>query len=237
MNSKFRLFPVFLLLLAIPLGAGAQAIEVTPLAHDFGEVELDSSSTTIITIQNLGDDFLIVNNVYIQAGSPEFTISQLPSLPAIINPPDGSTIYSISVEVTFTPPAVGSFSGALVVESNDPGSPTVTVALQGTGVSTAPPPTSVAEMLAFYDASVANGTLVGSGPGKSADGRRNALRNKIEAAGDLIDSGNIGSACNQLWDAYQRTDGLPMPPEFVAGPAASTLASMILNLMGSLGCQ
>ncbi len=92
-------------------------------------------------------------------------------------------------------------------------------------------------ILEFFDASVANGSLVGSGPGKSANGRRNALRNMIEAAGDLIDDGYIEEACQQLLDAYQRCDGLPRPPEFVAGPAASTLAQMILDLMGELDCE
>jgi hypothetical protein len=91
--------------------------------------------------------------------------------------------------------------------------------------------------LAFFDASVANGTLYGNGPGKSADGRRNALRNQIETAGDLIDDSAAQEACQQLLDAYQRCDGLPRPPEFVAGPAAPTLAQMILDLMGQLECD
>jgi hypothetical protein len=59
----------------------------------------------------------------------------------------------------------------------------------------------------------------------------------LEAAGDLIDAGRTAEACQQLQDAYQRTDGLPRPPEFVAGPAASTLAQMILDLMAVLGCE
>jgi hypothetical protein len=59
----------------------------------------------------------------------------------------------------------------------------------------------------------------------------------IEAAGDLIDDGYIVEACQQLLVAYERCDGLPRPPEFVAGPAAPTLAQMILDLMLELGCS
>jgi hypothetical protein len=94
----------------------------------------------------------------------------------------------------------------------------------------------VGEILAFFDEVVTNGTLFGDGPGKSADGRLNALRNQIEAAGDLIDAGNLVEGCQQLMDAYNRCDGLPKPPEFVAGESAATLAEMILQLMADLGC-
>jgi len=59
----------------------------------------------------------------------------------------------------------------------------------------------------------------------------------IEAAGDLIDDGYIEEACQQLLDAYHRTDGVRRPPEFVAGEAAPTLAGMTLELMDSLGCE
>ena len=41
---------------------------------------------------------------------------------------------------------------------------------------------------------VEQGTLVGDGPGNSADGRLNALKSMLEIAGDLIDSGYIEEA-------------------------------------------
>jgi hypothetical protein len=92
-------------------------------------------------------------------------------------------------------------------------------------------------ILYFFDASVADGSLVGNGPGKSADGRRKALRNMLVASGKLIEKGYIDEACNQLLDAYKRCDGVPRPPEFVGGPAALNLATMILDRMASLGCE
>jgi hypothetical protein len=90
--------------------------------------------------------------------------------------------------------------------------------------------------LAFFDASVADGTLVGSGPGNSADGRRRALRNMILLAGDLIEEGRYTEACQQLRDAYGKCDGDPKPPDFVTGEAADDLADMILMVMDALGC-
>jgi hypothetical protein len=213
------------------LSTPAQAdpfIEVVPLDHDFGDVQVGSSSTAMITISNIDGHGLEIYPVTL-SGSADFAITMYP------DPIIGSAM-STAVEITFTPSATGYVAAVLDIESNDMSNPIVSVSLAGMGVGQEQPPTSVADILAFFDASVAAGTLYGDGPGNSADGRRNALRNQIEAAGDLIDDGAIQEACQQLLDAYQRCDGLPRPPEFVAGPAAPTLAQMILDLMGELGC-
>ena len=67
-------------------------------------------------------------------------------------------------------------------------------------------------------------------------GRLKALRNMIEAAGDLIAAGDYEVACQQLQDAYDRCDGEFPPPDFVEGDAADDLATMILELMADLVC-
>ena len=90
----------------------------------------------------------------------------------------------------------------------------------------ATPEEQLAEIVEFFDASIADGTLEGNGHGKSADNRRNALGNMIKSAGDLIVGGFIEEACQQLLDAYERADGLPRPPDF-AGEASPELAEMI----------
>jgi hypothetical protein len=41
-------------------------------------------------------------------------------------------------------------------------------------------------------------------------------------------------ASNQLQDAYNKTDSLPNPPDFVSGQASSQLVRMILELKASL---
>jgi len=92
-------------------------------------------------------------------------------------------------------------------------------------------------ILEFFDDSVDNGDLSGSGPGKSANNRLNALRNMVEEAGALIEGGFIAEACRQLMDAYKKTDGKPRPPDFVEGDAAPDLATMIQDLRAGLGCQ
>jgi hypothetical protein len=88
-----------------------------------------------------------------------------------------------------------------------------------------------------FDPAVEAGTLVGDGPGNSASGRLNALRNMIEAAGDLIEMGEIEAACDQLLDALNRVDGAFPPPDFAAGPAVSMVAGEIVQLRDNLGCS
>ena len=92
-------------------------------------------------------------------------------------------------------------------------------------------------ILEFFDQSVADGLLTGDGPGNSANGRLEALRNMFEMAADLIAIGDIDGACGELKSASKKCDGAPKPPDFVAGPAASELCAMISDLMAELGCE
>jgi hypothetical protein len=114
----------------------------------------------------------------------------------------------------------------------------VFVWLAGTGVEAEPTPEElIAEILTFFDAAVADGSLSGSGPGGSAGGRLGALRNMLVTAQALIDAGDVAAACTQLLDAYNRTDGHPIPPDFVQGDAAPALAAMIADLRSLLACD
>lgn len=90
------------------------------------------------------------------------------------------------------------------------------------------------DILTFFDDSIADGTLVGDGPGNSAKGRLDALRNIIEAAGDFINQGYISEARQQLQNACNRVDGYPKPPDFASGSAVTELATMIQQLINNL---
>jgi hypothetical protein len=227
MKNKLRLFSTFIVILTFPLAAAA-SINVDP-SENFGDVELGTSATAIITIQNVGFTPITLDSIALEPPSGDF---------AIIANPVGTTLAngeSADVVITFTPTVLGPATATLAIAWMNGEAGTDTVELTGTGVESSGDPVTVQDLLDFFDQSVADGTLVGYGPGSSADGRRKALRNKIRAAGDTIEDG--GDACEQLLDAYHRCDGLPSPPDFVAGQAAGTLAGMVLNLMDDLGCQ
>ncbi|MGH6905091.1 MAG: choice-of-anchor Q domain-containing protein, partial [Geminicoccaceae bacterium] len=88
-------------------------------------------------------------------------------------------------------------------------------------------PVTIADVIELFDAAVAGDTLIGAGPGKSAPGRLNALRNMLLAAGDLLEQGEVDAACGQLQDVADRTDGTFPPPDFAQGDAASDLLDAI----------
>ena len=205
------------------------SISLNPQALNFGDVGTGESESLLVTISNKGSMDLTLSGVFLASGgSSAFSITQAPLTTV---PPGGST----DLAVTFAPNAPGSASGTLQIASDDPLQGTVEVALDGKGVySEVPPEQQMETILLFFDTSVADGTLQGDGPGRSAGNRLRALRNMLEAAGDLMRDGDMLGAYRQLFDAYQKTDGHQKPPDFVAGPAAAELARLIQTMMDSL---
>jgi len=209
-------------------------INVSPSFYDFGDVEVGFSISFILIISNVGDNDLTVSDVRLDISSdPDYALTDLPILPVVLLP-DGV----IDVEITYSPTVSGLSSATVLIDSDDPDEPVVSVELVGAGVITElPPDEQIAQVLDFYEASVTDGSLVGSGPGQSAGRRLNALNNMLESAGDLIESMLYDEARQQLESAYKKTDGFPKPPDFVAGPAASELSAMIQDLITDLTTQ
>lgn len=86
--SLISVILVFVAWFAVPT-ANAD-IEVAPMPYDFGDVELGTSDTVIITITNVpGVVFepLAIYNVTLQPGcDPDFSISMSPSFPLYLDP-------------------------------------------------------------------------------------------------------------------------------------------------------
>jgi len=85
-----------------------------------------------------------------------------------------------------------------------------------------------------YDAAIDDGTLAGSGPGQSADGRANALYNKLLAAKVNIENGDYTAALALLYDVYKLCDGSPKPDDFVEGDARDDIAAKVSALIALL---
>ncbi len=98
-------------------------------------------------------------------------------------------------------------------------------------------PVTIADILTFFDESVAKGEVVGDGPGNSADGRLNAFGNMLLEAESLIAAGMILEACEQLHSIDIHCDGSSKPKDLIGGVAVLELNSMILELKASLGCK
>jgi hypothetical protein len=204
-------------------------IVVAPADVNFGDVNVGATGSTIVTVSNAGLAPLTVSSAALAPTGGPFSITA--SLPAIVLPN-----ATLDLPVSFSPTATVVSNATLSIAS--PGNATAQVPLTGRGVVSQPPPAQqIADTLAFFDASVAAGTLLGSGPGNAAKGRLGALRNMIEAAGDLIRRGLVTDACVQLTDVRNRTDGKPQPPDFVTGPAAAELLQQIDAIRATLGCM
>jgi len=99
-------------------------IDVTPLVHQFGQVQIGQSSALSSTISNVGTDDLDLTSLTI-SGTTEYTITVDPT-GEVLAAGDSTT-----VEVTYTPVDVGADSGTLDIASNDPDEPVVSVTLNG----------------------------------------------------------------------------------------------------------
>jgi hypothetical protein len=118
-----------LAVLAAPLSASAQCINVVPENWDYGDVKVGNGKSQIFTIENCMSVGLTVWIIEIREDTTgAFTIISAPDLPIII--PGGETR---EVEVTFTPPSLGAHEAFLYIFSNAPGNHTY-INLSGVGV-------------------------------------------------------------------------------------------------------
>lgn len=208
-------------------------IDVFPamLAWDLGDVEVGQSSTMLVQIFNLGNAELNVSSVTL-SGDASFQITAGPATPLVIAP---SGSIGVDFQVTFAPTAEGPATAIVQIVSNDGDESVVEVVLSGVGIVTEVPPTQqIQDILDFFDASSAQGTLQGYGPGNSAANRLKALRNMIESASDLIAAGAYEQAVEQLASVADKTDGASKPQDFVVGEAVAELNAMVDALITDL---
>jgi len=92
------------------------------------------------------------------------------------------------------------------------------------------------ELLVFFDESIADGTLQGTGVYPVSANRERILRHMLEVVLARIEGGQLTAACAQLDNAYVRTDGVRPQPDFVQGPASDDLADRIISVVSALGC-
>jgi endoglucanase len=210
-------------------------IQVSPLSHNFGEVELGQPRTFTVSISNKGCGPLTLSSVSLKT---DFAITSFLSSSAAIQPNE-----DVNLEITYTPTILGNNSAVLQISSNDADKPVVEVPLSATGVLTLlTPAQQIAAILAFFDNSVEQGKLQGMWYGCSKwryydDFQLKLLRCMIKAASYSIERGWNRQACDQLKYIYGCCDGQKMPPDLVKGAAVEELAGMIQQLMQTLGCK
>ena len=118
-----------LTVVAAPLIASAQCIEVTPDSCDYGDVKVGTGKSQTFTIHSCATSALTVYYIGIVEGDFEaFTVSPVPDVPF---PLDGGE--TLEVEVTFTPPGLGVYEAPLLILHNASGGETL-IPLEGVGI-------------------------------------------------------------------------------------------------------
>jgi hypothetical protein len=198
-------------------------------AIDFGDVPLGAFGTNSLAVGNQGNTDLTVASISLTADSdPGFGVSGFPAFPFVLSP--GS---AAGTSIFFTPVAEGPALATVEVVSDDPEQPIAPVALGGTGIGLVD---QVDALIVGSENSITEGSLSGAGPGASSTGRLGALLRMLESARDAVNSDAIEEACEQLLAAANRSDGLPRPPDFAAGPAAAELHEEIVAVRTRLPC-
>ncbi|MHB8420223.1 MAG: choice-of-anchor D domain-containing protein [Myxococcales bacterium] len=109
---------------------GAEGVVVSPPSLDFGEVEVGSALTKTLAVSNNGVAELHLTAASIAgSGGPFATVS---FSPATVSPGSSATL-----SVSFAPLSEGPQSATLTLTTDAAGSPTIDVALSGTGVAPA----------------------------------------------------------------------------------------------------
>jgi parallel beta-helix repeat protein len=102
-------------------------ILVTPLAYDFGNVEVKKSKTASSKVKNNGKADLLISTSITGTDVSMFTITSGGGVSKTIKP--GKTL---TIKVSFKPTSAGSKSSSLRITSNDPDTPTIDILLTGT---------------------------------------------------------------------------------------------------------
>lgn len=207
----------------------APDIQVDPTEYDFGEVGVGDPSIMYVNVANIGGNTLTVDDIYFQypiTGEP-FT-AEIPTLPLQI-----AANSSVDIPVKYSPSFLfAAQSNYLVIVSDDVDEPVVEINLTGTGIVAAgDPPKAISSLQLFIDFAVETGTLVFSGEGNSGAAHYEALNNMLTSAG------TANNGCSNLQSAYKRVDGDPKQKDWVEGPAATSVAAAIQNVMNEMGCK
>ena len=112
------------------------AISAAPTSHDFGEVAIGDSSSTIVVVKNVGTALLTVSDISL-IPADEFRIDGV-TVPIALTPGD-----SFLLAVQFVPLTTGSKSAVLHITSDNDGSNLLVVNLSGTAFVIARPQIAV----------------------------------------------------------------------------------------------
>jgi hypothetical protein len=130
-------------------GSSNPQLTVSSPSHDFGNVTVDTVANATLMLTNSGAANLAISHIAVSGNGFEASTNKAPT-----TVPAGGNVV---VNLTFSPSASGNYSGALTISSDDPNTPTATVALAGTATNQ-----SIGKLIATPAALNFNNVQVGS---------------------------------------------------------------------------
>lgn len=205
-------------------------IEVSLAAVDFGQVQVGAFGEQFLTVSNVGDAPLTIASAILEQDDTfQFYTTGLPQAPLTLQA-DESTVLG----VIYAPAGKGVAAATLVLLSDDPAAARLEIPLTGEGIVPLTCEQQIQAILAFFDESVAAGTLSGVGWGRSAVHRLQAVRYLLLTSQAFIEQKNYGMAAATLKVVLLKIDGQNRPGDFVAGPAAAEFETQIRILLEDL---
>jgi hypothetical protein len=240
------------LLTAAPPAWAQPDIDVSPLAVDFGEVEIGLTVSTIVTVTSVGHDILTVFDFLMSPVSdPAFLVADAPDAPVFLWPIDlDPSKATADVVLTFTPTAPGQVFGEFEVYSDDPDDPLVIVGLSGTGVVSGD--VTPQDLINFFNDQVTFGNITGNAnTGKGQQKKVTIVNRHLEKVGLLLDKaayyyslgrvragdGKIKASRKRVRKLVWKTDGELRPKDYVVGSAVAEFQDMLIECWGVLSCD
>src|SRR3984957_9527948 len=108
-------------------GSTGPQLTISSASHNFGNVTVDTVANAALTLTNSGAAALTISQIGVSGKGFEASAIKTPTTV----PAGGSIVLAL----TFSPKTSGNFSGAVTVSSDDPNTPTATVALTGSATN------------------------------------------------------------------------------------------------------
>jgi hypothetical protein len=235
---KILIFCFIIVCFWIPCSSSSET-SISTTEYNFGEVQVGSTKTTIVKIENLDSN----NNVKIDGyGFAQLTcidFSALPQSSATTIPPNGS----MEIEIGYAPTFAGDCSDTLNIFSGSP-FPAYRIIFNGTGIEQLQSGHKyqllldrLQRIIDYTDGAVSKQTFGVDNQKVSQNSRIKAFRKMLIVAYQLIETSNLRAAHNKLAELYKKVDGKPKNNDFVAAEKALQLAPMIKGLIDLLDSE
>lgn len=197
--------------------AADPATAIDPASHAFGAIPVGCTDLQGFTIANPGDVALTVVTLEVAGGEGVFTLDADEqangALPWTLQPGESRVVWA-----TFAPARAESYSGSLVVRTDDPSNPTAAAGLDGSGVA-------VADIVEEFVASGGTVDVLFAVDGNTAmTSERDDLADALPAFADALS----GYAMDYQISAVVESDGCVVGEPFVSDTTAPSSRGGVL---------